>query len=276
MQDHDYHKEVNKIYGPDATDVTVAILSGELLLSVDEAIANSPPLHSSLANSSTLFETVVHLFDWFSSHPSLSKEAFSKNLQMWHSILPQGNLLPTSYQEAYKMIRPYLIPEVVFDVCPNDCILFRGEYKDAVTCPKCKDSRFKAHNIPTRTFHYLHLGPRLVQSYGFKDISYLLQSHRGETNTLENGGMMGDIHDSPKWKEVFSTGGTFEGDPRGIALFMCLDGLNPWSKNKTNYSMWPIVLGQLNLPRRVRYKFCQSHSCWYHSQSGARKGAETS
>lgn len=35
----------------------------------------------------------------------------------------------------------------------------------------------------------------------------------------------------------------------------CLDGLNPWSKNKTNYSMWPIVLGQLNLPRQIRYHF---------------------
>ena len=32
-----------------------------------------------------------------------------------------------------------------------------------------------------------------------------------------------------------------------------LDGLNPWSKNETNHSMWPIVLGQLNLPRNVRY-----------------------
>jgi len=230
-------------------------LSGELIPSVDEAIAKSPPLHSSLANSSTLFETVVHLFDWFSSHPSLSKEAFSENLQMWHSILPQGNLLPTSYREAYKIIRPYLIPEVVFDVCPNDCILFRGEYKNAVTCPKCKDSRFKARNIPKRTFHYLPLGPRLVRSYGSKDISYLLQSHGGETKTLENGGKMGDIHDSPKWKELFSAGGTFKGDSRGIALSMCLDGLNPWSKNKTNYSMWPMVLGQLNLPRRVRYNF---------------------
>ena len=84
---------------------------------------------------------VKRLRDWFSYHPSLSKEAFSKHLQLWHSILPEGNLLPMSYQEAYKIIRPYLNPEVIFDVCPNDCILFRGEYKDNVTCPKCKDSK---------------------------------------------------------------------------------------------------------------------------------------
>ena len=63
---------------------------------------------------------------------------------------------------------------------------------------------------------------------------------------------MNDIHESPRWKEAFSPKGTFEGDPRGTALSLCLDGLNPWSKNKTNYSMWPVVLGQLNLPRNVR------------------------
>lgn len=100
LQDPDNADDIQSISGPDATDITVAMLSGELLHEMDEAIANSPPLHSRLTSSSTLFETVVHLFDWFSSHPSLSKEAFSKNLQLWHSILPQGNLLPTSYQEA--------------------------------------------------------------------------------------------------------------------------------------------------------------------------------
>lgn len=153
------------------------------------------------------------------------------------------------------MVKPYLIPEVVFDVCPNDCILFRREYKDAASCPKCNESRFKAGKIPKRTFHYLPLGPRLLRNYGTKDISCILQSHGGETASLENECSMADIHDSPKWKEAFSAGGTFKGDPRGIGLSMCLDELNPWSKNKTNYSMWPIVLGQLNLPRRIRYNF---------------------
>ena len=39
-----------------------------------------------------------------------------------------------------------------------------------------------------------------------------------------------------------------------FAFSLCLNGLNPWSKNKTNYFMWPIVLAQLNLPRNIRYK----------------------
>ena len=159
----------------DATDITAAILSGNLSLNVDEAIAESPPLHSSL--TTTLIETIIYLFDWFSSHPSMSKEAFSKNLQLWHSILPKGNLLPTSYQEAYRIIKPYVVPEVVFHVCINDCILHRGEHKDSAFCPKCGEARFKMQNVPRRTFHYLALGPRLVRSYGTEGISYMLQSH---------------------------------------------------------------------------------------------------
>lgn len=62
---------------------------------LSEILADSPPLHSS--STWTLLETLVHLFHWFSSHPSISKEAFSRNLQMWHSILPEGNCLHTSY-----------------------------------------------------------------------------------------------------------------------------------------------------------------------------------
>lgn len=80
LQGPDYSKEEKSLSGPDATEITVAILSGEFSHNLDETVANSPAIHSSL--KSTLFETVVHLFDWFASHPSLSKEAFSKNLQI--------------------------------------------------------------------------------------------------------------------------------------------------------------------------------------------------
>lgn len=161
----------------DTIDINGASLSAKVLQDVKDAIVKSPALHSSL--TCTLFETVVYLFDWFCSHPSLSKEAFSKNLQLWHSLLPEGNLLPTSYQEAYKIIRPYLVPEVVFHGCINDCILYRGKYKDSVVCPTCKEPRFGSKNNPRRTFHYLPLGPRLVRNFGTEDISFLLQSHGG-------------------------------------------------------------------------------------------------
>lgn len=136
----------------DVPEIIAANSSGDQLHNLCAVIAESPVLHKGAM--CTLFETLVKLFDWFSSHPSISKEAFSRNLQLWHSILPEGNSLPTSYREAYQIIKPYLVPEVVFHTCPNDCVLCR-EYRNSLSCQKCNKSRFKAgkSNIPRRTFH---------------------------------------------------------------------------------------------------------------------------
>jgi len=81
----------------------------------------------------------------------------------------------------------------------------------------------------------------------------MLQCHKGnEEICLEN---IKDIHDSKVWKDAYAGDGVFHGDVRGIALSLCMDGLNPYSKNKVNYSMWPIVLGLLNLPRSIRFLY---------------------
>lgn len=88
------------------------------------SMKQSPPLYPGAKIS--VVESLMHMFDWFTSHPSLSKQAFFENLHYLHNyILPQGNLLPSSYQEVYLCIKPFLIPEIVYHVCPNDCIIFR-------------------------------------------------------------------------------------------------------------------------------------------------------
>lgn len=45
--------------------------------------------------------------------------------------------------------------------------------------------------------------------------------------------------------------GVFGGDPRGIALALCTDGVNPFAHNRVVYSMWPIMLTLLNLPWKL-------------------------
>ena len=49
--------------------------------------------------------------------------------------------------------------------------------------------------------------------------------------------------------------GIFGGDTRGISLALCTDGVNPFAHNRVVYSMWPIMLTILNLPRRLRNRF---------------------
>lgn len=60
------------------------------------------------------------------------------------------------------------------------------------------------------------------------------------------------MHESSAWKEWYSTDGMFCGDPRGLSLSLCTDGVNPFAKEKVSYSMWPIVLPVLNLPHHLQ------------------------
>lgn len=87
-------------------------------------------------------------------------------------------------------------------------------------------------------------------------------------------GTMIDIHDSPNWKKAFRVNGPFQGNLRGVALSLCPDRLTPWSKKKINYPMWPIVFGQLNLPRKIRHQSAnKSSACWNYPKLDTRRGA---
>ena len=158
--------------------------------------------------SLTLEQALVNHFTWFTEHPGISKQALSDILYMQHhTILPSDNILPDSYTEAMSIIKPYLVTPVVYDVCPKDCIIFRGKYADLSECPTCKKSRYiPGTSVSVRTFTYLPVGPRLVRLFGTSNTAHLMQSHHAIDNTLF------DIHDSPSWSEAYSTGGTFGGD----------------------------------------------------------------
>ena len=43
-------------------------------------------------------------------------------LAIQHSMLPPGNNLPSSYEDALKIIQPYLVKPIVYDVCAKDCV----------------------------------------------------------------------------------------------------------------------------------------------------------
>ena len=55
--------------------------------------------------------------------------------------------------------------------------------------------------------------------------------------------------------DAYDKAGIFNGDSRGVSLALCTDGVNPFSHNKVSYSMWPIMITLLNLPRKFRNRF---------------------
>ena len=63
---------------------------------------------------------------------------------------------------------------------------------------------------------------------------------------------MANLHQLRTWKSWYETEGYFQGDSRAVAFGLCVDGVNPFAKERTKYSMWPIVLSALNLPSHIR------------------------
>ena len=175
-------------------------------------------------------------------------------LAMQHSMLPLGNNLPNSYEDAMKIIQPYLVKPVVYDVCTNNCVIFRGIYKDLSECPKCGSGRYIGNSsIAIRRFTYLPLKPRLARLFNTSNMAQVLQSHAVLRESDESS--IYDIHQSTAWNDAYRVDGLFGGDKRGISLALCTDGVNPFAHNKVAYSMWPIMLTLLNLPRYMRNLF---------------------
>lgn len=213
-----------------------------------EQLSNTPLYDGSKC---TLMDALVKYFYWFSSHPSISKEALSNMLSLQHEILPPDNTLPSCYDSAIKLIEPLLIQPIVFHACRNDCIIFRKDYSDCNKCPKCGELRYTKLGIAAKHFIYLPIGPRLVRLFGTSNLSEVVQAH----GLHVSGSTLYDIHDSPVWKAAYSNSGQFSSDNRGISFAFNTDGVNPYSHNKVSYSMWPMILTLLNLPRSKRHLF---------------------
>ena len=201
----------------------------------------------------TLLQTLAKYFEWFTSHPGTSKSNLSEMLELQNEILqPIDNLLPNTYQAAHRMIESYLVKPIIFHACPNDCILYHKQYANDKVCPHCVAPRYKHSNIPNRKFIYLPLGPQLVRLFKNKKTAKEMQSHLGGSMAKTT---MFDIHDSPSWAKAYSADGYFQGDYRGISLGFCTDGVDPFNHTKVAYSMWPIMMTLLNLPREKRNLF---------------------
>ena len=219
--------------------------------------ANLPLFEGS---SVTVLQALCGYLAWFTEHPGMSKSSLSDLLRLHHEqILPSGNSLPSSYDEAYAFIKPFLLPFVIYDACPNDCVLFRKtdhyDYTALTNCPICNGKRFCTARNPARKYYYYPLGPRWKRMFGNATVAEVLQSHDIAYEDHPSGQCVDDIIGSPLWKKVYGDGGFFEGERRGICAQLSTDGVNPFSSNKVIYSMWPIMLTVLNLPKRIRNLF---------------------
>ena len=68
--------------------------------------------------------------------------SFTELLEFLHEILPQDNTLSTSHYEARNILCPMGLEYQKIHACPNDCILYRKEFKELNKYPICGVSRY--------------------------------------------------------------------------------------------------------------------------------------
>ncbi|XP_062019453.1 uncharacterized protein LOC133736031 [Rosa rugosa] len=182
----------------------------------------------------------------------MSDTCFSELLATVGSLLPKDNVLPQTIYEAKKTLTNLGLQYEKIHACPNDCILYRKQFSDASTCPKCGVSRWKLKKDktikvgqPAKVLWYFPIIPRFKRLFRSVGTAEMLTWHEDKRT---KDGYMRHPADSPAWKLVDYKWPEFGSDSRNLRLALSADGINPHSSLSSRYSCWPVILVTYNLP----------------------------
>ncbi|KAK1613168.1 hypothetical protein QYE76_036841 [Lolium multiflorum] len=86
--------------------------------------------------------SILELLKW-KAETGVTDSGFEKLLIILKKLLPRKKELPASTYEAKKLVCPLGLDVQKIHACPNDCILYRGEYENENKCPICGALRYK-------------------------------------------------------------------------------------------------------------------------------------
>ncbi|XP_071704067.1 uncharacterized protein [Rutidosis leptorrhynchoides] len=186
-----------------------------------------------------------------------SDKSFTSLLELLHDMLPEDNELPVSYYQAKKVMCPMGLEVQRIYACPNDCILYRNEYKDLHECPVCGVSRYNKkkqteldsnvtkNGPPANLLWYFRIIPRLKRLFGSAKDAKLLRWHAEER---KKDGKLRHVADSSQWRNIDNVYTEFGQEVRNIRLGLSSDGINPFINMSSRHSTWPVLLCVYNLP----------------------------
>ncbi|XP_021717375.1 uncharacterized protein LOC110685200 [Chenopodium quinoa] len=145
--------------------------------------------------------------------------------------------------------------------CPNDCMLYWGEFADEIKCHICHTSRWKTmkgkegdkiekgnesvkKGEPAKVMRYFPLIPRLKRLYMSSKTAEDMRWHFNR----EDDKILRHPADGVAWKKFDEKYKEFSADPRSVRLGLASDGFNLYRLMNTNYNTWPVVLIPYNLP----------------------------
>nr|KYP59416.1 hypothetical protein KK1_014852 [Cajanus cajan] len=90
----------------------------------------------------TRLSAILRLFN-LKARNGWSDKSFTELLELLKEMLPEGNTLPNCNYEAEKVLCPMGLEYKKIHACPNDCMLYHGEFEGLHQCLRCGLSRYK-------------------------------------------------------------------------------------------------------------------------------------
>ena len=182
----------------------------------------------------------------------MSENYFNQLLTVVHDMLPVDNVLQHSTDEVKKFLKVFGFGYDQIHACTNDCILYRKEYKDMTSCPRCGLSRWERDKytgeertgIPAKVLRYFPIKDRFRRMFRSKRMAEDLVWH---FNNASSDGTMRHPVDSITWSTVKDKWPQFSDEARNLRLGLCTDGMNPFSFQSSTHSTWPVLLVNYNM-----------------------------
>lgn len=202
--------------------------------------------------------STLELLQWKAAN-GVTDKGFEELLKLVKKILPEGNTLPSTTYQAKRVVCPLGLEVQKIHACPNDCILYRGQYEHLDRCPVCTCARYKIRRddpgdvggerskkkIPAKVMWYFPLIPRLKRLFRNKDHAKLMRWHKEER---KQDGMLRHPADGSQWRNIDRAFPEFDADARNVRLGLSTDGMNPFGEMSSSHSTWPVTVCIYNLP----------------------------
>jgi hypothetical protein len=91
----------------------------------------------------TKLATTIFFMNLCTVHEINNKSANELFALLRHHLFPKPNCLATNYYVTRALTQKLGLDYENIHACAKRCILFRGDHKDDVNCPKCASVRYK-------------------------------------------------------------------------------------------------------------------------------------
>ena len=90
-------------------------------------------------------------------------------------LLPPSNNLPRTFQQVFLIMKEIGMDYQAIDACPNDHIIYYGQYALEKKCPQCEICRYRSDqvtkNVPRKVISYILIIPRFHRLFRCQSIA---------------------------------------------------------------------------------------------------------